>query len=59
MKQEMMGWHWHQLDHMKTICTLLQTDNHAITSSLNFVTSRMLCVMPNQEASTEGNQIVD
>jgi len=28
-----MQWHW--LDHMQTICTLLQTDNHANTSSLN------------------------
>jgi len=26
MKQEMMGWQWHQLDHMQIICTLLQTD---------------------------------
>jgi len=25
----MMGWHWHQLDHMQIICTLLQTDNHS------------------------------
>jgi len=25
---------WHQLDHMQTICTLLQTDNHINTSSL-------------------------
>jgi len=31
-----MGWQWHQLDHMQTICTLLQTDNHASTSLLNF-----------------------
>jgi len=30
------GWQWHQLDHMQTICTLLQTDNHINTSSLNF-----------------------
>ena len=30
------GWQWHQLDHMQTICTLLQTDNHTNTSSLNF-----------------------
>jgi len=22
----MMGWQWHQLDHMQIICTLLQTD---------------------------------
>jgi len=27
---------WHQLDHMQTICTLLQIDNLANTSSLNF-----------------------
>jgi len=26
---------WHQLDHMQTICTSLQTDNHTNTSSLN------------------------
>ena len=25
-----------QLDHMQTICTSLQTDNHTNTSSLNF-----------------------
>jgi len=33
----MMGWQWHQLDHMQIICTSLQTDNHASTSSLNFL----------------------
>ena len=38
MKQEMMGWQRHQLDHMQIICTSLQTDNHASTSSLNFYT---------------------
>ena len=27
-----MEWQWHQLDHMRIICTSLQTDNHAITS---------------------------
>jgi len=32
-----MGWQWHQLDHMQIICTLLQTDNHASTSPLNFL----------------------
>jgi len=36
-KQEMMGWEWHQLDHMQIICTSLQTDNNASTSSLNFL----------------------
>jgi len=29
---------WHQLDHMQIICTLLQTDDHASTSSLNIYT---------------------
>jgi len=36
MKQEMIGWQWHQLDHVQITCTALQTDNHASTSSLNF-----------------------
>jgi len=31
-----MGWQWHQLDNIEIIYTLLQTDTHAITSSLNF-----------------------
>ena len=30
----MMGWQWHQLNHIQIICTSLQTDNHASTSSL-------------------------
>jgi len=29
-------WQWHQLDHMQ-VCILLQTDNHASTSSLSFL----------------------
>jgi len=37
MKQDMMGWQWHQPDHMQIICTSLQTDNHASTSSLDFL----------------------
>jgi len=52
-----MGWQWRQLDHMQIICTSLQTDNHASTSSLNFYrpdafTDRMLLLTTNQ--STEG-----
>ena len=27
---------WHQLDHMQTVCTSLQRDNHTNTSALNF-----------------------
>jgi len=37
----MMGWQWHQLDHMQIICTTLQTDNHASTPSLNRRTSEI------------------
>jgi len=33
IKQEMMGWQWHQLDHVQIICTSLQSDNHASISS--------------------------
>jgi len=35
-EQEMMGWQWHQLVHMQTICSSFQTDNHASTSPLSF-----------------------
>jgi len=49
-----LGWQWHQLDHMQTICTLLQTDNRTNTSSLVF-TGRMLFLTPSQQSqSTEG-----
>jgi len=48
---------WHQLDHMQTICTSLQTDNHAYTSSLNFFIGRMLFLAPNQQRqSSEGSE---
>jgi len=36
MNREMIGWQWHQLDHMQIIYTALQTDNHASTSPLSF-----------------------
>jgi len=36
MKQEMMGWQWHQLDNMQIICTSLWTDNHDTTSPFSF-----------------------
>ena len=55
-----LGWQWHQLNHMQTMCTSLQTDNHINTSSLNFYrpgpwhrhsifTGQMLFLMPNQQ----------
>jgi len=50
---------WHPLDHMQTICTSLQTDNHTNTSSLKFFTSRMLFLTPSQQCqSTEGNIVL-
>jgi len=55
-REDGVGMQWHQLDHMQTICTLLQTDNHTNTSSLNVFTGRMLFLTPNQQRqSTEGN----
>jgi len=30
-----LGWQWHQLDHMQTIGTSIQTDNHINTSTVN------------------------
>ena len=35
MKQELVRWQCHQLDHIQIICTSLQIDSHASTSSLN------------------------
>ena len=34
LEKDMMGWQWHQLDHMQIIFTSLQTDHHASTSPL-------------------------
>jgi len=31
-----LGWQWHQLDYMPTICTSLQAYNQTNTPSLNF-----------------------
>ena len=43
----------HQLDHMQTTCTSLQTDNPASTTQ--FFTGRMPFLLPNQQRkSTEG-----
>jgi len=56
MKQEMIGVAvksaGQHANHLH--CTLLQTDNHAVTSSLSF-TGQMLFLMPNQRCrSIEG-----
>ena len=53
----MMGWQWHHLDHMQIICTSLQTDNHASTSSLSCFTGRMLFLTPNQQCQSNKNSV--
>ena len=56
--ERVLGWQWYQLDHMQTICTSLQTDNHTNTSSLNF-TGRVLFLAPSQQCqSTEGTLLI-
>jgi len=47
-------WQWHRLGRMQ-VCTSLQTDNHASTPPLSFLTGRMPLLLPNQQhQSTEG-----
>jgi len=51
----MTEWQWHQLDHVQITRTSFHTDNHASTSSLKFLTGRMLFLTQNQQCqSTEG-----
>jgi len=48
-----LAWQWHQLGHMQTICTSLQTDNVPARHHSIF-TGRMLFLPPNpQRQSTE------
>ena len=55
MMQEMMGsgMQWHQLDHMLTTCTSLQTDNHPNRTPRRskLFTDQMLFLMLNQQCS--------
>jgi len=51
----MMGWQWHQLDHMQIICTSLQADNQASTSSISFY--RLDALPAAQPKASKGNDI--
>jgi len=56
MKQVMMEWHWHQLDHMQIKSPIrhrrMKPSQHLITE---FFTGQMLFLMPSQQCqSTEG-----
>jgi len=46
MKQEMMEWQWHQLDHM------LQTGNHASISLLNFSVTVQVAQLSQRDRAT-------
>jgi len=37
LEQEMIGWQWHQLDHMQIIYTTLHTDNHTVYLTTQFL----------------------
>jgi len=50
----MMGWQWHQLDHMQIICTTLQTDNHAVPHHSVFTGWMPFLPANQQRQSTEG-----
>jgi len=45
----MLLWQLHQLDHMQIICTLLQTDRRASTSSFNCFHNRWSSRRPNHK----------
>jgi len=49
MKQKMMGWQWHQLDHMQIIYTSLQTDNHASIVVTHFLQATGRNALPNAQ----------
>jgi len=49
-----LGWQWHQLNHMQTICALFQTDYHTKTLSLNFYRPDAL---PNKQPTVPSNEV--
>jgi len=42
----MMGWQWHQLNHMQIICTSIQTDNDASTPPPSVFTGCIVYALP-------------
>jgi len=58
MKQEIMQSQWHQLDHMQIICTSLQTDNYASTSSLNFLQAGWCSLQQCQSTEDKSQKLV-
>jgi len=58
LQQEMMGWQWHQLDHMQIISTSLKTVNH--TSPHHSVFTGHVPFLPpsQQRQSNEGTKCI-
>jgi len=55
-----MGWQLHKMDHMQIICTSLQTDNHASTSSSFYKPDALPAVHQQHQSTalkTVGNDI--
>jgi len=57
MKQEMMGWQWHQLDHVQIICTLHLTPDKSTPAPQRSVFKGWILFLTSnhQRQSTEGN----
>jgi len=58
IKQEMVRWQWHPLNHMQVICTSFQTDNHASTSQLSFLQVCPFCHPTNSLKALKAKQTV-
>jgi len=60
MVQEMIGWQWHQLDHMQIICTLLEREITMPVSHHLVFTGRMPFLPSNQQCQgTEGVSLLN
>jgi len=55
LQQQMMGWQWHQLDHMQIICTSLQTDHHAMPVSHHWVYTALKATQWYEEQRSRDN----
>jgi len=45
-----LGWQWHQLDHMETICTSLETEQHLITQHSENIRINMKIICTQNDA---------
>ena len=52
------GWQWHQLDHMQTICTSLQTDNHTNVRHSIFAGGMLFVTLNQEHQDNEGTRYI-